>query len=392
MAASAGWKVSPSNDSWLRWWTGKEWSDSYWPSKLEPHEYRPESRRLDISSPGEPRYDIVGENWRSAEILAAIGRESTPRDAEFEGYGVAELIPEPDNPFDQNAVSVRVGGYNVGYFPAEDSRQWIPVIQRFLANDIVPTARVRIWGVTRFVRSRGQDELKSAIRLALTDPASVLPSNSPPIEPHFVIPRGRSIQVTGEADHLDALAFHASSGKPVIVTLHQIEGKTKTSGTVLEVRLDGRRVGQLTPGTSTSLMPLVNEAQRLGRIACAWAAVTGSRLAAEVTIRAIRAEEAPDSWPSEGDSLPQLKPGLGVPTSAYREQVKLAAPPAAAGLSAGVWIATAVAALILAIAIPVAGWIIALLGIGAIVYFEISKRRKPPTSAHKMPSTGPEGQ
>lgn len=387
MVARAGWNVSPSNDSWYQWWTGKSWADAYWPSKLEPTHYRPDAKRLDISSAGEPRYDIVGENWRSSEILAAIGHEATPRDVEFEGYGVAELVPEPDNPFDQNAVSVRVAGYNVGYLPAENSREWAAVILRFLANEIVPTVRVRIWGVTRYARSRGRDELKSAIRLALTDPDSVIPMNVPPIEPHYLIPAGRSIQVIGEEEHRDVLAPYVSATRrPVVVSLHPIEGKTKASGTVLEVRLDGARIGQLTPASSGSLMPLVNEAATHNRIACAWAFVSGSRLAAEVTLRAIRAEEVADAWPNEGDTLPRLKPGLGTPVPAYREQVKLSPPPAAAGLGAAVWLVGIVGALILGVAVPVVGWVLALLGIGALVWFELAKRSTPPPASNRTAS------
>src|SRR5690606_27287290 len=115
---------------------------------------------------------------------------------------------------------------------------------------------------------------------------------------------GRVAQVTGEEHHFDALIpYLRIAGAPLIATLHPIPGRAKDS-TVLEVRLDGVRVGQLTPAMSGNLMPLVRECEANDRFAASWATVTGSRLAAEVRLRATRAEEIGDSWPSDADTIP----------------------------------------------------------------------------------------
>jgi hypothetical protein len=66
-----------------------------------------------------------------------------------------------------------------------------------------------------------------------------------------------------------------------------IAGVSKTPSTVLEVHLDGQRIGQLTPAMSATLMPLVEEAQSHDRLTAAWATLSGSRLAAEVVLQAM---------------------------------------------------------------------------------------------------------
>src|SRR6476469_1220661 len=40
----------------------------------------------------------------------------------------AELVPEPDNPHDPNAVAVRIDGRPVGYLPRDEALRWQSVI------------------------------------------------------------------------------------------------------------------------------------------------------------------------------------------------------------------------------------------------------------------------
>jgi hypothetical protein len=73
-----GWYPESPDAEWLRWWDGKAWAEAYWPTRVPARPYLPEARRFNISTSGEPRFDIVGENWREAEILAAIKKSQTP--------------------------------------------------------------------------------------------------------------------------------------------------------------------------------------------------------------------------------------------------------------------------------------------------------------------------
>lgn len=379
----AGWYPHAGTD-WVRWWDGKQWVDSYWPARVPSREYLPDAPRFDISIPGEPRFDLVGENWREADILAAFARVLGPRDLEFEDTGVADLVPEPDNPHDSNAISVRVRGHNVGYLPSEACVLYRNVVGRFVTSGIVPEVRVRIWGVTRYVASRQRDELKSAIRLALPQPDDILPANSPPEKPHYVIPKGRAVQVTDEDQHLEVLARWIGRGTTAVVaTLHSIPGKTKSS-TVLEVRIDDHRIGQLTPVTSASLLPMVRESEAKGRQAAVWATVSGSRLAAEVKLRAIPASEVGESWPSDSDVIPAVG-DLDAPPPAYAPQVSIAPAPPARGVATWMWVTAAIVALAL-VGVPYVGWLLGTALIVGVAWWHLLRQRRAPTMQFTRPS------
>lgn len=133
----------------------------------------------------------------------------------------------------------------------------------------------------------------------------------------------------------------------IVVTLHPIAGKSKTPSTVLEVHLDGQRIGQLTPAMSATLMPVINEARSNDRSTAAWAILSGSRLAAEVVLKAMRPDEVPNTWPSSSNVLLQLGSGAQSIPTAYNEQVQLTPPPLPSGLGAGIWIAAAIVAIAL---------------------------------------------
>jgi len=88
------------------------------------------------------------ENWHEEAIVAALGG-APASDREVEHFVVAEVVPEPDNPYDSNAVSIRVNGQILGYLSAEDAEEFAPPLHRIVECGIVPVVLVRIWAVTR---------------------------------------------------------------------------------------------------------------------------------------------------------------------------------------------------------------------------------------------------
>lgn len=70
--------------------------------------------------PGGERREPVGESHYQQELERISGGRTR------EGVNVkviARLVPEPDNPYDSNAVSVRVGGQVVAYLPRNEAKQ-----------------------------------------------------------------------------------------------------------------------------------------------------------------------------------------------------------------------------------------------------------------------------
>lgn len=100
----------------------------------------------------------------------------------------------------------------------------------------------------------------AGIHLALDAPHLLLPVNAPPAEPHVLLPLGSTIQVHDTATHLDRLAtISAADGERwVYATLHKVtEQLPRSRRDVLEVRVDGARVGKLTPKMSRDVLPAV---------------------------------------------------------------------------------------------------------------------------------------
>ncbi|MFI5890237.1 hypothetical protein ACIA5D_08955 [Actinoplanes sp. NPDC051513] len=75
-----------------------------------------------------------------------------------------------------------------------------------------------------------------------------------------------------------------------------VEQSARTAKVVVEVRIDGARVGKLSPKMSGDLLPAVQHLAGQERATVARALVKGNRIKAEVTLYALRAHELPHSW------------------------------------------------------------------------------------------------
>ena len=70
---------------------------------------------------------VVGESHYQA-VLAKIAVRSPLQGAATRA--TAELVPEPENPFDKNAVAVRIQGDTVGYLQRSDAEKYLRSPQR----------------------------------------------------------------------------------------------------------------------------------------------------------------------------------------------------------------------------------------------------------------------
>lgn len=78
---------------------------------------------------GEGNYDfeIVGESRYQAELASIAG----PKDSEGKWFECeADIRPEPENPYDRNALAVYIWQKKVGYFSRDDAEAWSAAMYR----------------------------------------------------------------------------------------------------------------------------------------------------------------------------------------------------------------------------------------------------------------------
>ena len=223
------------------------------------------------------------------------------------------LVPEPDNPFSTsgNAISVRWWDNVVGYIASDECAKYSQ-LRRVAASGYDAGATMRVW---TNVGWKGERDFW--LSLSLPEPDLLLPLNDPPSDGFVLLPEGPKTQVTKESEHTDYLAdFVPMSGLgQILVSLHLFEaGKTKKWDGV-EIRLDGERVGELSKVSSEKFAPIVRHFDSQGLTVMSRATISGSSIAAEIVLVAVRAHEIAEDLleTDETKPLPRLVPYQPVP-------------------------------------------------------------------------------
>jgi len=243
---------------------------------------------------GWPGVDIVGESHYADAIRDVFGSEFREQGCELATS--AQLVPEPWNRHDRNAVGVWVAGRQVGYLSREDAARYAPALSELVAEGRTPQVGARVWAAAGYADRPG---ITGSVRLDLAAPHLIVPANRPPGAAHRVLPVGNAIQVTGEEMHLDALRpwLRPEGECWVHVTLHEVrEQLPRSTRELLEVRIDRAPVGRLTPKMSAELLPAVRHLAAAGHLTAARALVRGNRIKIEVVLHAARSHELPESW------------------------------------------------------------------------------------------------
>lgn len=179
-----------------------------------------------------------------------------------------------------------------------------------LASGHVPINNGQIWAYEAW------EGIEVRFSLKLGRPSEALPLNDPPSKPYTMVPRSSVVQVTKENEHLDALLMHVprSGYGLVYATFHErvsTKGSTKPH---VEARIDDVRIGQLTPQMSERFLPMVRHLSERGLDTACWADIAGSRVAAEVRIDCLKANEVDDEVLNGPPSqLPRLVSQLADP-------------------------------------------------------------------------------
>ncbi|WP_409464056.1 HIRAN domain-containing protein [Amycolatopsis sp. GA6-003] len=207
-----------------------------------------------VSLSDDGRLGVVGESYyQEALRLVAGGRRIG---AGFEEHlpVTAVLVPEPENPWDEDAVRVDVLAgsrtVKVGYLSRDRAAEYQPELLELGVKGVLGTCPARITGggdkyYGIYLHLAGPGELSGDSEPADAVVAEITASD-------VLLRNDWSCTVTKEEAHQDVLREYAPTGKrqyrEVVASLgFCVIGTGKYRGReAIEVRLGGRRVGQLT--------------------------------------------------------------------------------------------------------------------------------------------------
>ena len=83
--------------------------------------------------PGTETLEVVGESHYQETLWALVGGTRAER---VRHETIALLVPEPDNPYDRNAIQVLIDGQLVGYLGREDAAAYRPGLLRLMQSSV----------------------------------------------------------------------------------------------------------------------------------------------------------------------------------------------------------------------------------------------------------------
>jgi hypothetical protein len=271
------------------------------PAAARGREHRPKPPRGTPVAPwsvgGVTRINAVGESKYPEGLRGALsdfGHPLTSMGTELSGAR-AVVATDPTNPYDSNAVGVWIEGRHlVGYLPAELAAQYAPALSQLEEEGCNLRVPARVWIAER-------NGVFGSVSLSMPSPHGVLSFNELPEEPHCILPAGKALQITGEDGHMDVLTRYVHDNqRHLAVTLHVVPQPAASARSqaseVVEVRLDGSRIGCLTKASSEAVRDLVAYVADRGRVPVARAVLKGSSIKADVTLFLARSSEVTQKW------------------------------------------------------------------------------------------------
>lgn len=247
-------------------------------------------------------FEVEGEFAREAafaELLSSDPEFFTENGAERRV--VVSLVPDPENPYDKNAVSVWCEGFHIGYMGRADARRFQrPLINRGGRLD----TQGRIWARADGGRVRARATFNAP------QPAAWTPLGEPPRESEAILPLGAKIQVIGEENFMEVLRplIKPKQPRPMWVRLQtSFDIRPRSAKERVDVIFDGQQIGWLSDIQSPKILPLVHFLAARNLVAVARGELEGSALSAQACIYVVRAVEVEDEWVESFG--PELSPG-----------------------------------------------------------------------------------
>jgi hypothetical protein len=229
-----------------------------------------------IESSGNFSVGVAGESF----YFDAISRAANRRTGEH--LMLAEIIREPDNKYDSNAVRVAIDGRTVGHIPREDAPSFHELLGYAASSNKRVFASCRVW-------ISDQEESYGSVSLDIDDPNSCLPPvNALGIPPSAVIwPIGNTLQVTEESKNIENVKtvferLNSGLGKSIVFEL--CADVTKPEKPEIHVLFDGLKVGELSPASGKKFLPAVEKAASISKRFFVKGEAQGNSLAAEIKI------------------------------------------------------------------------------------------------------------
>jgi hypothetical protein len=210
----------------------------------------------------------------------------------------ATLVLEMDNPHSEagHAISVRWQDRVIAYIPDLETDDYFPELARLAASGFDAGVRGTLW-TNETQPNFNPNDVHMSVHVGPQPPGMIVPINNPPSRKWAAIPRGQASQVTKEKDHLDVLQPYTGLGHKktyILVTLHKVLLGTRTRWAGVEVRLDGKRIGELSKATGAKFLPIIEHYDSLGLITVCHAYLRETATSAEVALKAATFEEITD--------------------------------------------------------------------------------------------------
>lgn len=190
-----------------------------------------------------------------------------------------------------DGVGILADGYLIGMLEPVDGSDYAPALSRLAEASTGIIGSGDLWVVPR-------DMERCAVTVWLPEPDLIDPPASVPAAPHVVLPRKSKIQVSGEEDYLAELSglLGAEAEVDVAVSLHECASVSGRGKPYVEVRIDDRPVGRLTPTMSEHMLPIVRACAEENLLVVCKGSVQGNQLKADVVLDTTKSGDLSSEW------------------------------------------------------------------------------------------------